>query len=231
MGLLTVSLRSCVLGVAAALNACSGILQSSQEAPEPTTAAPSLADDVDHVVVAIDSLEGGIEMLQQLTGVKPVYGGAHPGRGTHNALLSLGPGVYLELIAPNPADSVRTPRTTSMAAYKLPHPIGWAVRSHDADSLRASLMERGLDGGNVAPGSRERPDGSTLRWRTLTPWGQLNSSILPFYIQWAPGYSGLRGRIRLPNRRVDVRWPQCTWRRGNPTRCGPCSRSRPCERL
>jgi len=58
---------------------------------------------VDHVIVSIDSLERGMAMLEQRTGVAPMMGAVHPGRGTRNALLSLGPTTYLELLAPNQA--------------------------------------------------------------------------------------------------------------------------------
>ena len=57
---------------------------------------------IDHIVIGIHDLEKGIASIEDLTGVKPVYGGAHPSLGTHNALISLGNRTYLEILAPNP---------------------------------------------------------------------------------------------------------------------------------
>jgi hypothetical protein len=176
------------------LLACAPVLASAVAcasagtgAPGEQAAARNASLDIDHVIVGIDSLERGIDLLRQLTGLTAVYGGAHPNAGTHNALLSLGPGKYLELLAPNPKDSVRTPRTRALSRYRGPIPIGWAALAPNADSLRTVFIQRGLPGGNVVPGSRARPDGSTLRWRTVSPWGPLNRAILPFFIEWTPG--------------------------------------------
>jgi len=140
--------------------------------------------DVDHVILGIDSLERGIELLRQATGVTAVFGGAHPGRGTHNALIGLGHGRYLELLAPDPHQP-RTPETADLSALHALTPVGWAVRAANAEQVRDDARAHGLPGGFVRPGSRQRPDGSTLRWRTLNPWGS-ESDLLPFFIEWAP---------------------------------------------
>ena len=49
------------------------------------------AAQIDHVILGIDDLDRGVKAFEAATGVKPVYGGKHPG-GTHNALVSLGDG-------------------------------------------------------------------------------------------------------------------------------------------
>ena len=57
--------------------------------------------DLDHILWEEYSLAEGEERFLELTGIKPAFGGNHPELGTHNSLLSLGRGKYLELIAPN----------------------------------------------------------------------------------------------------------------------------------
>lgn len=163
---------------------CSGRSQGARESPD--AAGPLIGEvaEIDHVILAIDTLERGIRLLRQATGITAVYGGAHPGRGTQNALLSLGRGRYLELLAPNPLDTVGAPRAAEFARFHALTPFGWALRTHDADELLAALRRRGLPGGAVIRGSRARPDQSILRWRTLNPWGS-NRALLPFFIEWS----------------------------------------------
>ena len=76
------------------------------------TASPAR---MDHLLFACSDLDAGIRWFEATTGVAPEFGGVHTGRGTHNALVSLGthtagapgvsPNVYLELIAPDPAQA------------------------------------------------------------------------------------------------------------------------------
>ena len=57
---------------------------------------------IDHLVIAAETLAEGAAAVEAALGVALVPGGAHPLMGTHNRLLSLGPGLYLEAIAVNP---------------------------------------------------------------------------------------------------------------------------------
>ena len=66
------------------------------------TAAPRLVAALDHLVLAAITLADGIEFVADTTGVVPQPGGKHVAMGTHNALLRLGPRVYLEIIAIDP---------------------------------------------------------------------------------------------------------------------------------
>jgi len=156
-------------------------------------AAPSLswaADDaeedevpalLDHIILGCNDLDLGMELVEQNTGVRPAIGGVHPGRGTRNALLSLGERRYLEIIAPDPAQQkiVHFPQIR-----EEPRLIGWAV--HPPDIAATANLLRGNQVAFQGPddGSRKRPDGRVLNWKTIN-LADDRHGILPFFIEWS----------------------------------------------
>lgn len=57
---------------------------------------------LDHPVLACETLAQGVAHVEAVLDQRLERGGEHPLMGTHNRLLSLGPGEYLEVIARNP---------------------------------------------------------------------------------------------------------------------------------
>lgn len=137
---------------------------------------------VDHIILGINDLQKGIEELERMTGVRAVFGGAHPGRGTQNALISLGEPFYLEILAPNPEDQDIDHSIDDLKRLETLTPVGWAARSDDLDALQQSLRSQGIESGEIRPGARNRPDGSRISWRTLGLSSR--SPLLPFFIEW-----------------------------------------------
>ena len=138
---------------------------------------------IDHVIVGTNDLDAGMAELEALTGVRPAIGGEHPGRGTRNALLSLGSGTYLELLAPNPNEPLASADVAELSALKTLRPLGWAAGVEDVVGVRSELARQGLVLSKSEPGSRRRPDGTVLHWETFGYEG-FGHSLAPFFIHW-----------------------------------------------
>jgi hypothetical protein len=138
---------------------------------------------LDHILLGCNDLDLGIQFVEENTGVRPAIGGIHPGRGTRNALLSLGERRYLEIIAPDPAQQkiVHFPQLRDM---KVPRLIGWAVHPPDIAATAKLLSENKVAFQGPDDGSRKRPDGSALNWKTINLADERHG-ILPFFIEWS----------------------------------------------
>ena len=138
---------------------------------------------VDHVIVGINDLDAGMASLESLSGVRPVAGGEHPGEGTRNALMSLGDGTYLELIAPNPREPIELEDVRGLHALTALRPIGWAVGMKDINASRSLLGSHGFSTSSPDPGSRRLPDGSVIEWQTFG-FDRFDHPLAPFFIRW-----------------------------------------------
>lgn len=144
----------------------------------------SAATVVDHVQVAASDLAAGSRAVAELTGVTPTLGGVHPGRGTANALMSLGPRTYLEVITPAPGQPAVTPMAQELAALKGVSVRTFAVAASDLEAVAAQARKAGLSVEGPAPGSRQTPQGQLLRWRSLNITGHDFGAFVPFFIDW-----------------------------------------------
>lgn len=142
---------------------------------------------LDHLVYATPSLEEGIEEVERLLGVRAAFGGKHTGRGTHNALLSLGADCYLEIIARDPEQpDGATPLPFGLDGLASPRLATWAAKAGGIEARVKRSRAAGYDPGDVLSMSRERPDGMRLSWRLTMPnAGEV--IVVPFLIDWDPG--------------------------------------------
>lgn len=93
---------------------------------------------LDHLVVVAPSLTAGAALVEQLLGVPPGPGRKHPHMGTHNLLLSLGPTVYLEVVAVDPdAPSVAWPRWFGLDDVAAPSGARLAAWVANTDDIHA----------------------------------------------------------------------------------------------
>ncbi len=163
---------------------------------------------IDHLVYAVPELQAGIAAVSALSGVEAAPGGAHPGAGTCNALLSFDDRAYFEIISVDPdqpdhvgprpfeVDGEGPPRMASFAI----HPLG----DETIDSVADRMRGLGFDPGPVTAMSRRRPDGAEISWRLTrtvgSPLGLANPSghgLVPFVIDWGSTPSPARSTPRI----------------------------------
>ena len=143
---------------------------------------PSL---LDHILLGSPDLQSGIDFVEKHTGVRARFGGVHPGRGTQNALLSLGERRYLEIIAPDPAQpGVKNPIASSLHALAEPRLVGWAAHPGSVTAFAENLRAAGIGFDGPIPGSRKRPGGQLLKWQIVS-LEDTDSGLLPFFIEWS----------------------------------------------
>ncbi len=141
---------------------------------------------LDHLVVAATALDQGVAYLEEKLGVTVPQGGAHPLMGTHNRLMQLGDGAFLEVIAIDPD----APPPTRPRWYALDDPamqariaarpclITWVVRTGTiGDAVRAS---------SISPGPVIEGRRGDLVWQITVPedGSMPEHGLFPTLIQW-----------------------------------------------
>lgn len=138
--------------------------------------------ELDHLAVVCRDLAVGEAWVEDLLGVPMSPGGTHTRFGTHNVLLGLGKGLYLEVIAPDPsAGPLPHPRWFGLDdAPAQPRLGNWIVRVPDMPSALAvapsevgpsvALTRGDLEWQLTVPADGSLPyDGA---YPTLIAWGQ-----------------------------------------------------------
>ncbi len=134
---------------------------------------------IDHVMICVADLPKAIETYRRIGfDVKP--GGAHPGRGTENALAWFRED-YIELLGVRAGEQ----GAASPALLEFIARGGGlryvAIQSDDLASDVAAMRRRGVDVSEPAPGGRKTPAGQEFRW-TAAQLGPANPLPI-FFIQ------------------------------------------------
>jgi Glyoxalase-like domain len=154
---------------------------------------------LDHLVVSARTLDEGVQYVADTLGVAPAGGGAHPLMRTHNRLLGLWGGVYLEVVAIDPgaeaaADGVG-PRPRLFALDDLatqarlengPYLSHWVARVERPKHLATWQAQYPQRIAPVVPMTR-----GDFTWGLTVPddgafpaWQGAGDGVLPSLIQW-----------------------------------------------
>ena len=153
----------------------------------------SASVELDHLVVAARTLDDGAAWCEATFGVAPGAGGRHALMGTHNRLLPLGAGAYLEIIAIDPdAPPPARVRWFDLDAPAMrralaagPRLVHWVARCAVIDDVAERLREAGADVGEIVDAERASAAG-LLRWRisVRADGRRLAAGALPALIEW-----------------------------------------------
>jgi catechol 2,3-dioxygenase-like lactoylglutathione lyase family enzyme len=159
----------------------------------------------DHFVILVRDLNAATQTYHCL-GFDVRAGGEHPAFGSHNALVALADGTYLELLAfKDTALAARTFWRDAVARLQVCEGFGgYALQSSDLADDVQQIRARGLAVSDPQPGSRVRPDGQRVAWHTALIGGT-PPGVLPFLIQddtpralrIEPASAGLGSRVRV----------------------------------
>ncbi len=153
---------------------------------------------IDHVMICVPDLAQGIAQYQTM-GFNMHPGGAHPGKGTHNAI-ALNNEDYIELLAVRDvaeyaaSGKLGTWNTGLTDFIKAGGGIRYVVlQSDDLAAEVAAMRSRGVDVSDVIDGSRSTPSGQMLHWKSAV-LGPKNPLPI-FFIQHATPMAERRGQV------------------------------------
>ena len=141
---------------------------------------------LDHIVIGAKSLSEGIDFVRGKLGVDIPFGGEHLTMGTHNHLMQLGDGVFLEVIAVN--ENIEPPKQPRW--YGLDDPyirqsletgpklLAWVVNTQALNKL--------IEAATFSLGHSELIRRGDLSWNFAVPEDGrlLASGLLPYAIEW-----------------------------------------------
>lgn len=162
---------------------------------------------LDHIAIGCTDLAQGVVWAEERLGVKMQAGGQHAHFGTHNRLLGLADGLYLEVIAKNPDASVDRPTWFDLDNFTGPPRLAnWICRSDDVENAQAITGP---------PVSLTRDD---LHWQLTVPDdGSLPmQGGYPSLLKWSAGITPPSGSLPASGVRLtkwEVWHPQADWLR------------------
>jgi catechol 2,3-dioxygenase-like lactoylglutathione lyase family enzyme len=132
---------------------------------------------IDHIVIVVNDLERAAKDYEQL-GFTVVPGGKHP-VGSHNVLISLADGSYIELIA---FYREALDHRWWKPLQKGERLVDFCMQTDDLDGDTLKLRAAGVAINDPVPWSRTRPDGYELKWLLSLAQGS-HRGVAPFLIQ------------------------------------------------
>jgi hypothetical protein len=141
----------------------------------------SMSIELDHVSICGSNLDALRQAFTDV-GMTPDLGGAHGNGVTQMASIGFDDASYIELIAPvkpGVTEGSGWAKYMSVEAVTCAWAAGTNVLLQDVDWLKKA----GISVKNPEPGSRKRPDGMSIEWKTADVGSGTPGATLPFMIE------------------------------------------------
>lgn len=140
---------------------------------------------IDHLVYAVPDLEKAMDNFENLTGIRPVFGGYHTTRGTKNAVVNLGNKCYLEILAIDETNkNSSVPRWMGVDFIKEAQMTRWALKSEDLEKDSTILKKYNTNFGEMSGGERKTAEDKLLKWKMILPLAAPAIDLAPFMCDW-----------------------------------------------
>ena len=140
---------------------------------------------IDHLVYSVPDLDKAMNDFENLTGIRPTFGGYHTSRGTMNAVVNLGNSCYLELIAIDEKNKeVSAPRWMGVDFIDKAQMTRFALKSDDLEKDSTILQKYNSQMGEINGGQRKMSNGKILTWEMILPLATPAVEIVPFMTDW-----------------------------------------------
>jgi Glyoxalase-like domain len=153
---------------------------------------------IDHVIYGTADLDVAAAQVDTCLGLKTVAGGRHQGLGTHNRIVPLADGSFIELLAlADPQQAQRSPLGAALqgAIARGDGLFGWAVAVEDVEPIAVRL------GTTITAVGRQ---GMTARLTGVLE--SLTEPALPFFIERTAGRITGRTAPPLANATARITW-------------------------
>ena len=141
---------------------------------------------IDHIVYGVEDLDEAIVMFKSKYGMDAIIGGRHLRQGTKNALVNLGDGCYLELLAKDHENKLSESDVwMGMDYLSQPKIIRWALKSKDLIKEQKVSKSYNPSMGGLQDGRRKKVDGTVLKWELLMPLSSPEVELFPFFVDWS----------------------------------------------
>ena len=140
---------------------------------------------IDHIVYIVPDLTAAIEWFEDITDIRPVFGGYHTTQGTKNAIVNLGNNCYLELLAADDDNkAIPSPRWMGVDFLEQAQTTRWSLKSDNLPKDSIIVKNYQADMGSIQGGQRKTTTGDTLTWEMIMPLAAPEVEIIPFMTDW-----------------------------------------------